>query len=197
MRKMPLLGAERKRGHHGRMQTLPSAGGHGPRRRRCAEHGELGMASYARRCMVRRVDRPEVPHATSRRGLSVRAEVPHLTAANSESTKQISGEREQKPGEQRLEAELIRQLGELTLLAGGEQAAANAEALFQQAMSARESARRRVMGASRGGVAGETLARCKSAQMRRALLAPVLGRFTGGLDTPHLTEARQLLSTLS
>src|SRR5262245_50368475 len=103
MRKMPLLGAERKRGHYGRMQTLPSAGGHGPRRRRCAEHGELGMASYARRCMVWRVDRPEISHATSRRGLSVRAEVPDLTA-NSESTKQISGEQEQKPGEQRLEA---------------------------------------------------------------------------------------------
>jgi predicted ATPase len=30
----------------------------------------------------------------------------------------------------------------------------------------------------------------------RALLASVLGRFTEGLDTPHLTEARQLLSTL-
>src|SRR5262245_31099174 len=32
MRKMPVLGTERKRGHYGRMQTLSSAGGHGARR---------------------------------------------------------------------------------------------------------------------------------------------------------------------
>ena len=67
---MPVLGAERKRGHYGRMQTLSSAGGHGPRGRRCPEHCELGMATDARRGMVRRMDRPKVPHATSRRRLS-------------------------------------------------------------------------------------------------------------------------------
>jgi len=70
MRKMPVLGAERKRGHDGRMQTLSSAGGDGPRGRRCPEHCELGMAADARRGMVRRMDRPKVPHATSWRRLS-------------------------------------------------------------------------------------------------------------------------------
>src|SRR4029079_9217973 len=71
MRKMPVLGAERKRGHDGRMQTLSSAGGDGPRGRRCPEHCELGMAADARRGMVRRMDRPKVPHAAIRRRLSI------------------------------------------------------------------------------------------------------------------------------
>jgi hypothetical protein len=52
------------------MQTLPSAGGHGPRRRRCPEYRELGMAADAERRMVRRMDRPKVPHAASWRRLS-------------------------------------------------------------------------------------------------------------------------------
>src|SRR6185437_15285841 len=102
MRKMPVLGAERKRGHYGRMQTLSSAGGDGPRGRRCPEHCELGMAADARRGMVRRMDRPKVPHAAIRRRLST-LQSPSLSAT-SESPKQISGEQEQKPDEQCLEA---------------------------------------------------------------------------------------------
>jgi predicted ATPase len=36
----------------------------------------------------------------------------------------------------------------------------------------------------------------KRSDEARTLLASVLGKFTEGLDIPHLTEARQLLSTL-
>jgi hypothetical protein len=52
------------------MQTLSSTGGHGPRGRRCPEYCELGMAADVERGMVRRMDRPKIPHATSRRRLS-------------------------------------------------------------------------------------------------------------------------------
>jgi class 3 adenylate cyclase/predicted ATPase len=101
-----------------------------------------------------------------------------------------------KSGEQWSKAELIRQLGELTLLAGGEPSAAKAEALFQQAMSVAQ-AQGAVLWELRAAVSLAKLWRdLKRTDEARALLASVLGRFTEGLDTPHLTEARQLLSTL-
>jgi predicted ATPase len=101
-----------------------------------------------------------------------------------------------KSGEQWSKAELIRQLGELTLLAGGEPAAAKAEELFRQAMSVAQ-AQGAVLWELRAAVSLAKLWRdLKRTDEARTLLASVLGKFTEGLDTPHLTEARQLLSTL-
>jgi predicted ATPase len=101
-----------------------------------------------------------------------------------------------KSGEQWSKAELIRQLGELTLLAGGEPAAAKAEELFRQAMSVAQ-AQGAVLWELRAAVSLAKLWRdLKRSDEARTLLASVLGKFTEGLDIPHLTEARQLLSTL-
>jgi predicted ATPase len=101
-----------------------------------------------------------------------------------------------KSGEQWSKAELIRQLGELTLLAGGEPAAAKAEELFRQAMSVAQ-AQGAVLWELRAAMSLAKLWRdLKRTDEARTLLASVLGKFTEGLDTPHLTEARQLLSTL-
>jgi predicted ATPase len=101
-----------------------------------------------------------------------------------------------KSGEQWSKAELIRQLGELTLLAGGEPAAAKAEELFRQAMSVAQ-AQGAVLWELRAAVSLAKLWRdLKRSDEARTPLASVLGKFTEGLDIPHLTEARQLLSTL-
>ena len=99
-----------------------------------------------------------------------------------------------KTGEQWTKAELIRQHGELILMAKGLSAAAKAETLFRQAMSVAQA-----QGAAFWELRATTsLAKlwceCGRGDEAHALLVPIHSRFTEGLDTPDLMQARQLLS---
>ena len=99
-------------------------------------------------------------------------------------------------GEKWFNSDLIRQQGELILMRGDKDAEAKAEALFQEALS---------IARGQSAALWELRATMSLAQLwhgarrtdeARTLLAPIHSRFTEGLDTPFLTQAKQLLSTL-
>jgi class 3 adenylate cyclase/predicted ATPase len=100
-----------------------------------------------------------------------------------------------KTGEQWSKAELIRQNGELLLMVNGLSAARRAETLFREAMTLAEA-----QGAALWELrAATSLARlwcdCGRHLEAHELLAPIHDRFTQGLDTPDVMDAKKLLST--
>jgi class 3 adenylate cyclase/predicted ATPase len=97
-------------------------------------------------------------------------------------------------GEQWSKAELIRQQGELTLMAGGD--SAEAEAFFQQAISIAQSQRAALWELRAANSLAKLRRDTKRIDEARTVLAAAYGKFAEGLDAPDLVEARELLSEL-
>ena len=101
----------------------------------------------------------------------------------------------EQSGEQWSMAELIRQQGELTLMAGGDPA--EAEALFRQAVSIAQD-QRAALWELRAAISLAKLWRdAKRIDEARTMLVAAYGKFSEGLEAPDVVEARQLLSELN
>ncbi len=99
----------------------------------------------------------------------------------------------QKSGEKWFKAELVRQRGEMLLMGGGKSAEAKAEASFQEALSIARDSSATLWELRAAMSLAQLWHGAKRLDEARALLATVYDRFTEGLDTPFLHQARQLL----